>query len=153
MRVIVLLVAASTLAAGAALAAAPLSRSDVARVQAQRHHGYEQLGRANRMAKQAIDKKDLAATRTAANQIGALAAQAPTWFPIGSGPEGGKTYAKAAIWQNRADFDARMRNFGVAARAFQAAAAGGDLAAIRTAHGRLGQTCSACHESYRGKHD
>jgi cytochrome c556 len=46
-----------------------------------------------------------------------------------------------------------MRNFGLAARAFQAAAAGGDLAAMRAAHGRLGQTCGACHEPYRAKDD
>ena len=56
MRVIVLLAAATTLAAGAAIAAVPMSRADAVRVQAQRHHGYEQLGKAMRMAKQATDK-------------------------------------------------------------------------------------------------
>lgn len=154
MRVTTLLAATGLLAAGTAtIAAAQLSKPAAARIQAQRHHGYEQLGKAMRMAKQGIDKGDVGATRAAAGQIAALARQAPGWFPAGSGPEAGKTYAKAAIWQNKADFDAKMRSFGVAAKAFQAAANGGDLAAARAAQGRLGQTCGACHDLYRNKHD
>ncbi|RYF98070.1 MAG: cytochrome c, partial [Caulobacteraceae bacterium] len=62
------------------------------------------------------------------------------------------THAKALVWQQRADFDAKMKNLGSAARLFQSAAAGGDLAAIKAAHGKLGQTCGACHDQYREEH-
>ncbi len=104
-----------------------------------------------RQAKQAIAQGNAAAVRGPANQIAVLSARAPSWFPAGSGPEAGKTHAKAEIWTNRADFDAKMANLGAAAKAFQAAAAGGDIAAIKLAHGKLGQTCGACHDRYREK--
>jgi cytochrome c556 len=141
------------IAAAAGLGTAAIAAPNMVAVQKQRHEGYEQLGRAMRQAKQAIDQGNTAAVRGAANQIAGLSAKAPGWFPAGSGPEAGKTHAKAEIWTNRADFDLKMRNFGAAAKAFQAAAAGGDLNAIKAAHGRLGQTCGACHNSYRLKDD
>ncbi|NJC06754.1 cytochrome c556 [Sphingomonas kaistensis] len=151
MRILILSsVAAAVL--GTAAIAAPLSREAGVRMIAQRHAGYEQLGKAMRAAKQSIGKGDVAATRASANQIAALAARAPNWFPVGSGPEAGKTHAKALVWQQRADFDAKMKNLGSAARLFQSAAASGDLAAIKAAHGKLGQTCGACHDQYREEH-
>lgn len=148
-----LLISGAAALLGTAALAAPLTKGAALAVQKQRHAGYEKLGKAMRAAKQASDQGNLPAVRGAANQIAALSAQAPRWFPAGSGPEAGKTHAKAEIWQNRVDFDGKMRNFGLAAKAFQAAAAGGDLAAIKEAHGKLGQTCGACHQSYRLKHD
>ncbi|UUR09043.1 c-type cytochrome [Sphingomonas glaciei] len=151
MRILILSsVAAAVL--GTAAIAAPLSREAGVRMIAQRHAGYEQLGKAMRAAKQSIDKGDVVTTRATANQITALAARAPTWFPAGSGPEAGKTHAKALVWQQRADFDAKMKDLGSASRLFQAAAAGGDLDAIKAAHGKLGQTCGACHRQYREEH-
>lgn len=148
MRDLMLIAGAAALFGTAAIAA-----PNMLAVQKQRHQGYEQLGKAMRAAKQAIDQGNGGAVKGAANQIAALSSQAPRWFPAGSGPEAGKTHAKPEIWQNRADFDGKMRNFGLAAQAFQAAANGGDMAAIKAAHGKLGQTCSACHQSYRLKDD
>jgi cytochrome c556 len=147
MRKLLLLSVLTTVTATAALAS-PLQQAI-----AQRQAGYKELGKSMRAAKQALDKGDAAAVRGSANQIAALTGQAPRWFPAGSGPEAGKTAAKPAIWQQRADFDSKMRNFGAAAQAFRAAAAGGDLNAMKAAHGRLGQTCGACHEPYRAKDD
>ncbi|GLR48017.1 c-type cytochrome [Sphingomonas astaxanthinifaciens] len=147
MRKTILLIAAAGL--GTAALAAPA----MVAVQKQRHQGYEQLGKAMRAAGQAIGQGNAAAVRGPANQIAVLSAKAPTWFPAGSGPEAGKTHAKPEIWQNRADFDAKMANFGAAAKAFQAAAAAGDLGAMKAAHQKLGQTCGSCHNSYRLKDD
>jgi cytochrome c556 len=147
MRKLLLLSVLTAVTASAALAS-PLQQAIAAR-----QAGYKEVGKSMRAAKQALDKGDVAAVRGPANQIAALSGQAPRWFPAGSGPQAGRTQAKPAIWQQRADFDAKMRNFGLAAKAFQAAAAGGDLNAMKAAHGRLGQTCGACHEPYRAKND
>jgi len=150
-----LLVLSSALLATASLtvAAAPLAPAVAQKIMTQRHEGYEQIGKAMRAAKQAIDRGNAAAVKGPANQIAALSRQAPGWFPAGSGPEAGKTHAKAEIWQNRAEFDGLMRNFGTAAAAFQAAAASGDLDRIKDAHGNLGKACGACHTKFREKGD
>src|SRR6476469_3850559 len=108
--------------AAALLGTAAIAAPNMVAVQKQRHEGYEKLGKAMRAAKQAIDQGNGGGVKDAANQIATLSTQAPRWFPAGSGPEAGKTHAKPEIWQNRADFDAKMRNFGLAAQAFQAAA-------------------------------
>lgn len=148
MRDLFLIAGAAALFGTAAIAA-----PNMLAVQKQRHQGYEQLGKAMRAAGQAIKQGNAAAVKGPANQIAVLASRAPNWFPAGSGPEAGKTHAKPEIWQNRADFDGKMRNFGLAAKAFQAAASGGDLGAMKGAHGKLAETCNACHQSYRLKHD
>lgn len=145
MRKLLLLSVLTAVTATAALA------SPASQAIAQRQAGYKEIGKSMRAAKQALDKGDAAAVRGPASQIAALSARAPRWFPAGSGPEAGKTQAKPVIWQQRADFDLKMRNLRIAARAFQATAAGGDLNAMKAAHGRLGQTCGACHDVYRAK--
>ena len=73
----------------------------------------------------------------------------PAWFPPGTGPDVGKTEAKAEIWQKPEDFAAKAQGFREAAAAFETAARGSDLAAIRSAHSNLGKSCKACHDSYR----
>lgn len=153
MRKIILLTAAGIAFGSTAVATAQLKGPAAVAAQKQRHQGYEQIGKQMRAAKQAIDQGNVAAVRGPAAQLAALSARAPRWFPAGSGPEAGKTHAKAIIWQQRPDFDSKMAAFGAAAKAFQAAAAGGDLNTIKAAHGRLGQTCGACHDVYRSKDD
>lgn len=153
MRKIILSTVAAALLGTTAIAAAQLKGPAAVAAQKQRKAGYEQLGKSMRAAKQAIDQGNVAGVRGPAGQIASLASRAPRWFPAGSGPEAGKTAAKALIWQQRADFDSKMANLGAAAKAFQAAAASGNLDAIKAAHGRLGQTCGACHDVYRSKDD
>jgi cytochrome c556 len=98
------------------------------------------------------DSPDLAQVRQNAGVIATLAPQVQGWFPAGTGPDVGKTEAKAEIWQKPEDFAAKSRDFTQAAQAFQAAANGNDLAAIRAAHGNLGKSCKACHDLYREEH-
>lgn len=131
----------------------PVEKQAALKLMNERHEGYEKIGKAMRAAKQAIDKGDAAAVKAPADQIATLAPQAIGWFPAGTGPDVGKTMAKAEIWQQRADFDQGMTKFNEAAKAFQAAAAGGDLAAIKEAHANLGKTCGSCHDRFRNKHD
>ena len=72
------------------------------------------------------------------------------WFPAGSGPQRGiKTAAKPEIWTRAADFNTAKANFARQADAFQAAAASGNVANIRSAFRQLGGTCKGCHDPFR----
>ena len=144
---------ASATVTNAALAAAdtPLEKKAALRLMKERHEGYEKIGKAMRAAKQGIDKQDVNAVKGAADQIATLAPQAIGWFPAGTGPDVGKTEAKAEIWQQKAEFDKGMTRFNEAAKRFQAAAAGGDFGAIKEAHANLGKTCKSCHDRFRLK--
>lgn len=129
----------------------PLEKEQALALMKERHEGYEKIGKAMRAAKQAIDKGDAAAVKAPADEIASLAPQAIGWFPAGTGPDVGKTEAKAEIWQQRAQFDEGMTRFNEAAKAFQQAAAGGDLNAVKAAHANLGGTCKSCHERFRAE--
>ena len=83
--------------------------------------------------KPSADSPDLAAVRSAAARWRSFAGQSAKWFPAGTGPDVGKTGAKAEIWQKPEDFSAKMRDFQGAAKALNAAAAKGDVAAIKAA--------------------
>lgn len=127
----------------------PLERQQALALMQERHEGYEQIGKAMRAAKQGIDRNDPAAVQTAANQLATLAPRAIGWFPAGTGPDVGKTEARAEIWQQRAEFDQGMQRFQAAATSFQQAAASGDMARIKEAHANLGGTCKSCHDRFR----
>lgn len=60
------------------------------------------------------------------------------------------TTAKATIWENMDDFQAKVGEFVKAASGAQAAAAGGK-ASFAGAFGAVGKTCKGCHEKYRVK--
>ncbi|HEY0165114.1 MAG TPA: cytochrome c [Sphingomicrobium sp.] len=120
----------------------------------ERHENYEKIGDAMKVISRELkgDSPDLAAVRQNAGIVANLAPQIPSWFPPGTGPDAGKTDAKAEIWQKPDDFIAKSTAFTAAARAFNTAAQGTDLAAIRAAQGTMGKTCKACHDLYREEH-
>jgi cytochrome c556 len=138
----------------AALPTEPVSKDRAAAFQKERHEKYEAMGDAMKVASRELkgENPDLAAVRKGAATIAAFAPQIPSLFPPGTGPDAGKTDAKAEIWQKPDDFLAKSRDFTAAARAFNAAAQSSDLAAIRAAHGTMGKTCKACHDLYRAEH-
>jgi cytochrome c556 len=87
-----------------------------------------------------------------ARQIRSAATAMVHWFPAGSGPQPGvKTAAKPEIWTNAAHFRQLQDNFAAQAAAFQTAANGGDVDAIRAAAHNLGQACKACHQEFRNE--
>lgn len=133
----------------------PLERDQALALMKERHENYEKIGDAMKVIGRELkgDSPDLAAVRTNGDTIASLAPQAASWFPEGTGPDVGKTYAKAEIWQKPEDFKAKAADFSKAALAFQSAARGTDVAAMRTALGDLGKSCKACHDSYRSKVD
>ena len=144
MKLLLGLAALATLAA-----AAPLTKERALAIMHQRHENMEGIGRSMRAAKQGLDAGNVAQVRGAAATINRLAGQTSGLFPAGTGPEAGKTHAKADIWARPQDFAAAMRQFRGAAVAFDRAARGNDLAALKLAHANVGKTCGSCHNRFR----
>nr|WP_295375329.1 cytochrome c [uncultured Sphingosinicella sp.] len=131
--------------------ATPLEKQQALALMEERHEGYEKIGDAMKAISRELkaESPNLAGVRTGAGTIAELAPKVPGWFPAGTGPDVGKTEARAEIWQKPEDFAAKAQEFRQAAAAFNAAAAGSDLGAIRSAHGNLGKSCKGCHDLYR----
>lgn len=84
-----------------------------------------------------------------ASQGGAIAAhldRAKDLFPAGSDRGAAQSWAKAEIWSNRTDFDAKLQAAHAAAGELAQVA---EEAAFMPALGKLGNACKACHEPYR----
>ena len=56
---------------------------------------------------------------------------------------------KAEAWQNRADFDAKMKDFVDTSAKLAQAAKGGDAAKSKAAFFDMANTCKACHDKYK----
>jgi cytochrome c556 len=132
--------------------AAPLSSDRALQLMKARHDGMHAIADSAKAIHRALGSSpDLPAVRSNAAKIVQLSKQATRWFPAGTGPDVGKTRAKAEIWQNAEDFAAKMRNFQAGARAFRAAASGNDVAAMNARFSDLDGTCTACHDKYRSE--
>ena len=92
---------------------------------------------------------DLNVIKQAAAQIASLAPKVVSWFPAGTGPDVGKTRAKAEIWQKPEDFASKAHDLSQAATDFNDAAKLGDMNRIKVTFGAMGKTCKACHDLYR----
>jgi cytochrome c556 len=132
-------------------AATPLQKEQALALMEERHKGYEKIGGAMRSISKQLKggEPNLAQVRTGAATIAELAPKVPGWFPAGTGPDVGKTEARAEIWLKPEDFAAKAQDFQQAALTFNTAAGGSDLAAIRSAHANLGKSCKGCHDLYR----
>jgi len=75
-------------------------------------------------------------------------AKMPGLFPPTS-KTGGDTAALPAIWDNKADFDAKFAKFGADAKAAQGTVK--DLDTFKAAFGGITKNCGGCHETYRAK--
>lgn len=87
---------------------------------------------------------DLPAVATA---LAAMQRDLPGLFPPGS--DFGETRALPKVWSDPADFAATATEAENAAKAFAAAVAGGDKAAIGLALRAVGEGCKGCHSDYR----
>jgi cytochrome c556 len=148
-----LLLASGGPQASQANTARPLTKAQAVKVMHDRHEGMEDIGKNNKVLRRELTAAapDLGAMRAAAAAIARHSSEASAWFPAGTGPEAGNTGAKPEIWQKPQDFTSKLHNFQVAAQAFNAAARGGDVAAIKARYADLGGTCKACHDSYRSE--
>jgi cytochrome c556 len=62
---------------------------------------------------------------------------------------GGDTASLPAIWENKADFDAKLSKFSADAKAAEAKVT--DLDSFKAAIGEVGKECGGCHNTYRKK--
>jgi len=74
--------------------------------------------------------------------------KAPALFPDNS-KSGGDTAALPAIWENKADFTARLAKFASDAKA--AAAATKDFDSFKIQITEVRKNCGGCHQTYRKK--
>lgn len=142
------------LGATAVGAAIDMSRAKPAQIKAimhERHEGMEAIGKTNKILHREADASspDMTAVRASAARMNALAQRSSRWFRAGTGPEAGKTGAKAEIWKNPQDFAAKLQAFQNAARNYSAIASRGDVAGVKANWRQLGNTCKACHDLYR----
>src|SRR5271168_1855544 len=91
---------------------------------------------------------DLPTVQDSLKTLAIAAAQEPALFPDNS-KTGGGTAAQPAIWQNKADFNARFVKF---AKDVAAAEAGiVDEASFKKFVPAVFQNCGGCHELYKAK--
>ena len=108
------------------------------------------IGGANRTATEMLDGKqpfDLTKAKAVLMTMSDHAAKMPTLFPDSS--KTGDTAALPTVWDNRADFDAKMTKFS----ADTTAAAGKvtDAASFKAEIGEVRKNCGGCHTTYRKK--
>ncbi len=91
---------------------------------------------------------DLATVQESLKTLAAGATKTPALFPDNS-KTGGGTAALPAIWQNKADFNARFVKFAKDVAAAQAGIV--DEATFKTFAPAVFQNCGGCHELYKAK--
>jgi cytochrome c556 len=91
---------------------------------------------------------DLATVQDSLKTLAEGASKTPTLFPDNS-KTGGGTAALPAIWQNKADFDARFAKFAKDVAAAQARIV--DEASFKKLAPAVFQNCGGCHELYKAK--
>ena len=90
---------------------------------------------------------DLEAVKKALSTYEDAATKAPALFPDDS--KTGDTNALPAIWENKADFEARFAKFDADAKAASAAIV--DQASFKATIPGVLKNCGGCHEQYRAK--
>jgi cytochrome c556 len=91
---------------------------------------------------------DLTKAKTALASFQDAGEKAPALFPDNS-KTGGETAALPKIWEDKADFNARLAK--LAADAKTASGTVTDLDSFKAAMGTIGKECGGCHELYRVK--
>jgi len=71
------------------------------------------------------------------------------WEAFGPGTDKGDTRALPAIWSEQAKFKSAGDRLVAESAKLNAAAKTGNLDAIKTAFGAVGQSCKACHDDFR----
>uniref|UniRef100_Q07RM3 Cytochrome c, class II n=1 Tax=Rhodopseudomonas palustris (strain BisA53) TaxID=316055 RepID=Q07RM3_RHOP5 len=92
-----------------------------------------------------------AAVDAALAQLDDTAKKLPTLFPesVKGLKADGDYYSSPKIWENRAEFDAKIASFGKAVA--EAKGKIKDLDSLKATVPAIGKECSGCHESFRVK--
>lgn len=96
------------------------------------------------------DAPDKAVITANATRMKSMAADLPSWFPKGSGPETGlKTAAKAEIWTDAEGFAGAAAKLQEETVKLEQVAMAGDLDAIKAQVRATGGACKNCHDRFR----
>ena len=117
----------------------------------ERHEGMEAIGKAMRNLHRQLDSAnpDINVIRAQTSAMASAGGKIPGWFPAGTGPDVGKTRAKAEIWTQHDLFLRKAKDYAAAAQAVNAAAKAGDLNKVMALHETLDKACKACHQPFR----
>jgi cytochrome c556 len=91
---------------------------------------------------------DLTKAKAALASFQEAGEKAPALFPDDS-KTGGETAALPKIWEDKADFNARLAKLAADAKAADGTVT--DLNSFKAAMGIIGKECGGCHEIYRAK--
>ena len=132
------------------LAAAP-TKDQALKIMHERHEAMEGLGKAMKTLHRELDssKPDINVIRAQTSRMASAAAKIPSWFPAGTGPDIGKTRAKAEIWKQQDLFIRKSKDYLAAAQAIDAAAKAGDVNKVMALHENVDKACKACHDPFR----
>jgi cytochrome c556 len=116
-----------------------------------RHDHFHELGDAFKQLRDATrgGSPDMAVVKSAAKVVNDASIDQAKWFPAGTGPEAGKTRAKAEIWTKPQEFTAAQKKFSDAAPKLLAAANANDAAGVKSQFGTVGAACKNCHDNFR----
>jgi len=107
-------------------------------------------GAQSRIAREMIEGKqpfDLAAAQKVLTTFAGVSDKGKNLWPDSS--KSGDTASLPAVWENKADFDAKMAKLSADAKA--AGPKVKDLDSFKAAIGDIGKDCGGCHNTYRKK--
>ena len=108
-------------------------------------------GKQSGVARAMIEGKepfDLAKAKTVLATFAAVSEKGKNLWPDNS-KSGGDTASLPAIWENKADFEAKLAKLSADAKAKDAGVK--DLDSFKAAMGDIGKDCGGCHNTYRKK--
>ena len=108
-------------------------------------------GNQSRTAREMIEGKqpfNLAAAKKVLATFGETNDKAKGLWPDNS-KTGGETASLPAIWESKADFDAKLVKFSADAKAAEGKVT--DLDSFKAQMGEIGKSCGGCHNNYRKK--
>jgi cytochrome c556 len=108
-------------------------------------------GNQSRTAREMIEGKqpfNLVAAKKVLATFGETADKAKNLWPDNS-KTGGDTASLPAIWENKADFEAKLVKFSADSKAAEGKVT--DLDSFKAQIGEIGKSCGGCHNNYRKK--
>nr|WP_298929028.1 cytochrome c [uncultured Erythrobacter sp.] len=118
----------------------------------ERQANFEGLGDAFKLIRSELetDNPDLAAIGAAATDMNERAQKISGFFPAGTSVDDGfDTEALAAIWDDKAGFDAAAQKLADTTAEMATIAASGDAAAVGEQVKAVGGSCKGCHDKFR----
>jgi cytochrome c556 len=108
----------------------------------------QQMARINATVKGDLpfDKSSLESSAEALDAVSRIATE---YFPVGS--DQGDTKAKPNVWKEAPRFQQLAQASQADTAKLKAAVRTGDLGAIKAAFGATGQSCKACHDSFKAQ--